>query len=180
MNKMDNMFNESEIAGMKAFYQSELQETLKKLEHIKSVLTKIDQSAPKIEIYIGSEVLSKKEAQAEVQNSVQAKKLKRKTRKKTGPKAVWGEFIVNTLKSLNKPLTYEELISEAMSQFKTPKDKALSTRQAVINSAFRLRKHHGEVETVSKKGQKEKYICLIDWFNNDGSLKEQYAGMIGL
>lgn len=178
---MENYFTESDLAAMKVFYQRELQETLNKLEHIKSVLSKLDSSAPKIDIFItGAGDASALQVVTPIANSVKAKKIKRKTRKKTGPKAIWGEFIINKLKELNRPLTYEELIDEAIKHFKTPAERTLSTRQAVINSAFRLRKHHGEVETVAKKGQKEKYLCLIDWFKDDGELKSDYSEAIGI
>lgn len=172
---MTSLFNEDELAGMRLFYQKELRETLNKLEHIQSVLAKLDENGTRIDIRVSG--LNAESPEAFI-SGVSAKKMKRKTRKKTGPKSVWGEFIIDTLKTLDRPLTYEDLIAEAIKHFKTPEEKLVSTRQAVVNSAFRLRKHHGEVETIGIKGQKEKYVGLIDWFEDNGNLKAQYKAKL--
>lgn len=168
---MTTIFNDDELAGIRLFYQKELRETLNKLEHIQSVLAKLDENGTRIDIRVTG---LHTETPESIISGVSAKKIKRKTRKKTGPKAIWGEFIIDTLKALDRPLTYEDLIAEAIKHFKTPEEKLVSTRQAVVNSAFRLRKHHGEVETIGVKGQKEKFVGLIDWFEDNGALKPQY------
>ncbi len=95
--------------------------------------------------------------------------------KKRGPKSIWGAFIVKRLRARNRPMSYEELIEEAMTIHKIEENKRNSAKASILNSAFRLRTVHGKVVSVGRPGKKEKMLALTKWLEHDGSLKQEYA-----
>ena len=95
--------------------------------------------------------------------------------KKRGPKSVWGKFITNRLRTRQKPLSYDDLISDAMALHKIADERKANAKASILNAAFRLRTVTGEIVTVGRKGKKEKLIVRTAWLNEDGSLQEEYA-----
>ena len=95
--------------------------------------------------------------------------------KKRGPKSVWGKFITNRLRTRQKPMSYDDLISDAMSLHKIADETKANATASILNAAFRLRTVTGEIVTVGRKGRKEKLIVRTAWLNEDGSLQEEYA-----
>ena len=95
--------------------------------------------------------------------------------KKRGPKSVWGKFITNRLRTRQKPLSYDDLISDAMSLHKIADERKANAKASILNAAFRLRTVTGEIVTVGRQGRKEKLIVRTAWLNEDGSLQEEYA-----
>lgn len=162
---------ENDLEDMKMFYTEELNKTLKKLQHIKSVLDTLDAGSNTIRI----EVINTPSL-----NPISAKTPKRtykKRKQKTGPKSVWEDIITKRLKHVDKPLTYEELTDEIMSFGKLSPEKRKSTKQAIVNVIFRLRKSKKKLDTYSV-GTKEKYIALKPWFESPGMLKTTYQKKI--
>ncbi|MFN3757234.1 MAG: hypothetical protein ACK4RM_09785, partial [Flavobacterium sp.] len=121
---------ETDIADMRQFYQEELEKTLKKLRHIKSVLDKLDHNGQSIQIQIISEqteqvkpteIIENQKSEKEIQKSrketqkANLKPVKSKRKQKTGPKPIWEDLIIKRLRHLNRPLTYEELTDDIMS-----------------------------------------------------------------
>jgi hypothetical protein len=158
--------NEEEVREMRSFYQEELHRTKRKLEHLESMLQK----------------LTKGEKSADTSDAIASQEgevpQKRKRRKKRGPKPIWGAFILKRLRQLEKPVTYEELIDDAMIFFKADESKRKKIRQSIINSAFRLRTIQGKINTHSVKGKREVYVGLRKWFDEDGNLLPEYARRI--
>ncbi|MDA0728448.1 MAG: hypothetical protein O3B70_00125 [Bacteroidetes bacterium] len=95
--------------------------------------------------------------------------------KKRGPKSVWGAFIVKRLRARNRPMSYEELIDEAMTIHKISENRRNSAKASILNGAFRLRTVHGKVVSVGRPGKKEKMLALSKWLEQDGSLKPEFA-----
>ena len=85
---------------------------------------------------------------------------KGKAPKKRGPKSVWGAFIVKRLRARNRPMSYDELIADAMSIHKIPDERHASAKASILNSAFRLRTVHGKIVTVGRPGKKDKLVVL--------------------
>lgn len=90
--------------------------------------------------------------------------------KKRGPKSIWGNFIVKRLRARNRPMTYKELIEDAMAIHRLSAERETSARASILNSAFRLRTVHGKIETIGRAGKKEKYLILTKWLDQDGIL----------
>lgn len=150
-------FTSQEIQSMKRFYEAERGRLIGQLMHVEQMLEKITGSP-----------LSPRQLMRDY-NSMATNRPK-----KRGPKSIWGNFIVKRLRARNRPMTYKELIEDAMSIHHLPEEKENSVRASILNSAFRLRTVHGRVETVGRAGRKEKFLVLTNWLDNDGMLKSPY------
>ncbi|MGW8314701.1 MAG: hypothetical protein ACWGNV_03805 [Bacteroidales bacterium] len=162
---------ESELAEMKSFYQEEYDKTIKRLEHIKTMLVRLgSEEQPDLP----APVRVKKPASDHSSASpAPVKKRRRKTRRKSK----WELLIMKRLRQLDKPVTYDELTDEILNVEKLPESKRKSTKQAVVNVIFRLRNRDGKLDTFSI-GTREKYIALKNWFAQPGEIKKEYAAKI--
>ncbi|TVR40941.1 MAG: hypothetical protein EA392_02750 [Cryomorphaceae bacterium] len=174
-------FKDSEVATMRDFYHEELRKTLSRLEHIKGVLDQLGDNTTQIQISVGgaqaiSTAASKaKTTEAKAGATSESKAAPKASKgKKRGPKSIWGAFILKRLQQLDKPLTYEELVEEAMVYFKLKEERRQSVTNAIINSAFRLRKNSGRVDTFAKGGR-IKFVALKSWFEAPGKIKAEYG-----
>ncbi|MEM9022480.1 MAG: hypothetical protein AAGB22_01970 [Bacteroidota bacterium] len=165
---------DNELAQMRVFYEQELEKTLHRLEHITTRLERLGGDAPQIAINIANVGA----VAAGSNGSATAAAPASKSRKRPGPKSVWGNFIIKRLRQVNRPITYDQMVLDAIAFMKIPDDKHKNARQSIINSAFRLRNVHKKIETVSKKGKRGKYLCLRQWFDTDGQLKKEYVSML--
>lgn len=149
---------EKELLNMKQFYENELEDTMNKLQHIKKVLKKLGAVVPDIDVSTkgtGKTKLSKR-----------------------GRKSKWGAFVKKKLADTKTPMTYEQLVDEAMKEFKIAEGKRSNTRQAIISSAYRLRNLYGELRTFAMKGSRIKFIALPDWFSSNGRIKSEFSSRI--
>jgi len=155
---------------MVRFYEEELERTVQRLRHITGMLHSLNPESellkmPELESFLGDG--------SGARLSRTAKK-KRSRKRKPGPKGVWTNYILKRLRQVDRPITYEDLIKDAILHFKKSKEDMEKVRQAIMNSAFRLRKKQGKVLTYRKPGSKEKYIGLRKWFDEAGELLEEY------
>lgn len=90
--------------------------------------------------------------------------------RKRGPKSVWGKFVLEQLAAKQRPLSYRELIDSAMKEKRYSKDEYPKVRASILNSTFRLRAVQGKIETVGRRGRKEKFIVLTEWLDTQGVL----------
>lgn len=163
--------SELEMTRLKAFYEEELDKTLRKLDHIKQVLKELAPGQTSIEI----NVTSPQSLTSPVKTPSSASKpVQMGRRKKTGPKSIWGNYILKRLRQLDKPVTYSDLIDDAVAFFKIPQSKTEQVRQSIRNSAFRLRNKHNKIDTFAIKGKKEKYVGLKKWFDKEGKILSDY------
>lgn len=160
--------SEEELTELKRSYEKEYIELSRRLEHLKSVLKKAGSDIVKGERSSGSQ---KKLPQygSEKKTLPPASKSKRR-----GPRSVWGDFIIKRLRNLDRPMSYAEMLEDAMEMHSIPKDRRENAKGSILNSAFRLRKTHQAIETVGVPGRKEKFIVLTDWLKADGRLKTTY------
>jgi hypothetical protein len=166
--------SEQDLNQLRKTYQDELTKTLAKLQHLKSVLEQLG-GEQTLKVHISTEEVS---SSKEVVTSKEPKITKeRKRRKKRGPKAVWEDLVVKRLRSLNKPMTYEELTDDIIAFGNIPDSKRANTKQAIINVVFRLRQQNRKVNTFSM-GRREKYIALKRWFDEEGNIRESYSKRI--
>ncbi|PCJ81383.1 MAG: hypothetical protein COA49_04605 [Bacteroidetes bacterium] len=150
-------FSKEELKEARAYYSEDKLRLEAKLDHVNGMIAKLGGS-----VRVASIKKSK----------VTAKGVKPKKR---GPKSIWGDFIIKRLRARNKPMSYGDLIDDAMAIHKLSEDRVGAARASILNSAFRLRTVHGKIETVGRAGRKEKLIVLTKWLNEDGMLQEEYA-----
>jgi len=177
-------FSDSDLLEMKQFYRNELDATLRKLEHLRNVLARLEGNHPSVEVTISSSSSVAVTTPAPVignyideEEDFDETEPKRKRKKKRGPKPVWGNFILKRLRQLERPITYQELTEDAMAFMKLDESKLESTRLAILNSSFRLRKVHKKIDTHHVKGRKAVYVGLSKWFE-EGELSSSYVKRI--
>ncbi len=173
----DLSLTQEEKSEMLQFYEEELLKTVSRLEHIKKMLDKLAPGSVTIDVQIKDELKLLEKSKTSPSKTTAAKK-KSKRKKKPGPKAIWGNYILKRLRQLDRPVTYTELIQDALLFFKLPVSQKDVVRQAIMNSAFRLRNKQNKVNTFRKEGTKEKYIGLKKWFDTEGKLLPEYKKKI--
>ncbi len=166
---------DTQLSDMKHFYEVELQKTVAKLRHLQDVLSKMD-GGTQVQISVldatGGGMPTTRPALSDDSSSG-----KRKRKKKRGRKSIWGEFILQTLKSTDRPLLYSEIIQAAKVRFNVPDSKKVALKAAINQSAFRLRTIHKKIDTVGEEGKKERYMALLTWYE-DGKLAPKYSKYI--
>ena len=153
-------FSSKEIALLKERYSLERRRLLDELDHVEWMLAKVGGVSP------GSLTGTP------TSKGLTAKGL---PPKKRGPKSVWGTFIQKRLRARNRPMSYDELIADAMSIHKIPDARKEKAKASILNSAFRLRTVHGKITTVGRVGKKDKMVVLTKWLEDSGALKPEYA-----
>ena len=189
MVKKSTTLEASELQQIRSFYEQERIQLVAKLHHVDHIIAKLGgvvsgvvpvaipdvtavpavspepAAAPKVKRGPGRP----RKSEATV---APAKKAGRP--KKRGPKSVWGNFILRRLRQCDRPLSYGELIRDAMVLNNLPQEKEKNAKSSVLNAAFRLRNTLGKVDTVGLPGKKEKFLVLTSWKSEDGSLKAPY------
>lgn len=168
--------SEDQVAEMKSFYQEELVKAIRRLNHIQKVLHELGDSSVKMSIQMDSAGDTSGSGSDRPVSSGASDKPK-SSGKKRGPKSIWGDFILKRMRQLDKPLTYNELVDEAMVYFKLNENRRQSVINAINNSAFRLRKNTGKIDTFGA-GSREKYVALRSWFDENGKIKKEYLKRI--
>jgi histone H1/5 len=168
--------SETELLAMKQFYQQEYQSTLRKLEHLNGILSKMGVDVPT------SQVLESKPS-AGFSSKARTSPAKKTRKKKRGPKPVWGNFILGRIKAADRPVGYPELMRDALVLENIPEEKRASTKASILNSAFRLRAVNNKIDTVGIPGKKEKFLVLTKWMDK-GELvspyKEKFDAIVNL
>ncbi len=149
-------FSQKELQDMKRFYEQERGRLIGQLSHVEEMLVKLT----------GQPLAPRRVAASSA--------LATTKQRKRGPKSVWGNFIVKRLRARNRPMTYKELIDDAMAIHRLGPDREASARASILNSAFRLRTVHGRVETIGRAGKKEKFLVLTKWLDQDGMLTSPF------
>ena len=158
MPKID--FTSKEIASLKSHFKKEYLRLNSELNQVKMLLDKFEKQGP---------------IQGPEPFKIRTRTAKGEPAKKRGPKSVWGDFILTRLRARNRPMSYDELITDAMSIRKIPETHKKSAKASILNASFRLRTIHGKITTVGRAGKKDKMVVLIKWLQDDGSLKPEHG-----
>lgn len=156
-----------ELEEMRIAYEQEYVKLKHRLDHITGVLDRIGSDV------IGTTKSTRTLTPKTRVETVEEKK-GRKRRKKRGPKSVWGNFILRRLRQADRPISYAEMIRDAMVLHNLPEAKRKNARASILNSAFRLRAIHGKIDTVGEDGKKEKFLVLSKWLDENGKLLTPY------
>lgn len=166
------------LQRIKLEYQREYALALKRLQDLKFVLDQLnDVPTPKDALQISnfpsafySESMNPNPAPAPTGSTTSTP---RKTKGKRGRKSVWGKFIITRLKSVQKPLTLDELTNHAIVMMKLDSSRFAKTRQSLVNAVFGLRQKR-DVITVGVKGTREKVLALPQWLDEHENLLPDY------
>ncbi len=169
---MKLVLSDAEHAQMKAFYESELDKTVRKLQHLENELSQLKSD---VNVHVVVAGMPSNPMPASPGGKVKARKPRKGQR---GRKSIWGDFILRTVKENNRPMLYSEIIQAAKIRFNIPDAKMKTLRAAINQSAFRLRTVHKKINTVGKDGRKEKHIALSAWFDDKGNLREEYSSRL--
>jgi hypothetical protein len=165
-------------SSMRSFYEEELEKTLRRLEHIESVLTRLGGATKKSAGAPAARRGRPKSTAGSVQTAgVKRGKRGRKSSGRRGPKPRWEGLIIERMTKINRPVTYEELTEDIMSATKTEPARRQQLKQSVLNVTFRLRQRDKAIRTVSS-GTRVKYLALSKWFDDKGQIKPEYKKLI--
>lgn len=163
---------EEDLAQMRLFYQEEYTRLYQRLLHLKNVLNKLGvQDLPSVGGAEGSV------ADESSNEPVPATPQPKRKRQRPGRKSMWETILMNRLKEVGRPMTYNQITDEIVKFSKLPDSKWLSTKQAVLAVAFRLRTRDDKVDTFSV-GNREKYLGLRSWFDTNGIILPEYREKI--
>ena len=161
-------FTKQELKDVQAFYSEEKTRLEAKIKHVNSMLSKLSGETSFIDVISSTTSSTPNTSKSKLTQ-------KGEVPKKRGPKSIWGSFIIKRLRARNKPMSYTDLIEDAMAIHKLPADRKGSAKASILNSSFRLRTVQGKIQTVGRPGRKEKLIVLTKWLQEDGSLMPEYA-----
>ena len=110
-----------------------------------------------------SVAIAKEEAEVE-----KPKRAYKKRAKKRGRKSVWGTFVMKRLRSVNRPLTYDDLTNHAIVNLNLDPSEYEKSRKAIIGAVFQLRNKQQKLQTHNKSNSRDKYVLLNKWFDEEG------------
>ncbi len=185
--KMSVQFKDQELKYIRSFYEQERFQLLSRLQHVDQVLSRLSggqgaitdgRGSMDIPVVTNAAPLPKRKPGRPRKEPVEAEAkaaVKKAGRpKKRGPKSVWGNFILRRLRQCDRPLSYAELVRDAMVMHNLPATKEKNAKASILNAAFRLRTHLSKVDTVGLPGKKERFLVLSSWMVEGGGLKPSY------
>ena len=175
----------SELQQIRSFYEQERIQLAARLQHVDQIIARLGGASMPIS---GLAVPKTSSAPALAtaaparrgpgrprKSEAPAEPKKRAGRpKKRGPKSVWGNFILRRLRQCDRPLSYAELVRDAMVLNNLPAEKEKNAKASVLNAAFRLRNTLNKIDTVGLPGKKEKFLVLKSWMNAEDGLRAPY------
>ena len=168
-------FGASELQSIKSFYEQERIQLVAKLQHVDEVIARLGGSVIAVADSAPAPKPTAKRGPGRPRKATTDTKAKKAGRpKKRGPKSVWGNFILRRLRQCDRPLSYSELVRDAMVLNNIPADREKNAKASVLNAAFRLRNTLKKVDTVGLPGKKEKFLVLASWVESEGKLKAPY------
>jgi hypothetical protein len=173
-------FEESELKHIRSFYEQERIQLTARLQHVEEVLSRLDGGTHRVTDGLQTETSVEIPARRKPGRPrktalpIEAKGKKAGRPKKRGPKSIWGNFILRRLRQCDRPLSYAELVRDAMVMHNLPASKEKNAKASVLNAAFRLRTHLNKIDTVGLPGKKEKFLVLTSWLESEGKLKAPY------
>ena len=167
----------SELQQIKSFYEQERIQLAAKLRHVDEVIARLGGSSMAVAeaAPVAPAAAPAKRGPGRPRKAAVDTKAKKSGRpKKRGPKSVWGNFILRRLRQCDRPLSYSELVRDAMVLNNIPADREKNAKASVLNAAFRLRNTLKKIDTVGLPGKKEKFLVLTSWVASEGKLKAPY------
>ncbi len=169
----------AELSAIKSFYEQERIQLAAKLQHVDDIIARlggnaVSVSGASVQPSALASVPAKRGPGRPRKTETEVKSKRAGRPKKRGPKSVWGNFILRRLRQCDRPLSYSELVRDAMVLNNISADRAKNAKASVLNAAFRLRNTLKKIDTVGLPGKKEKFLVLSSWLESEGKLKAPY------
>lgn len=186
-------FSDFELRKMKEFYEDELERAQSKIAHIKDVLSKLGSSivTPAIEQAVVPVVKGKRgrkpknrslETIVDVPAKVALKRgpkpkgdkviQKKERRKEEGRrKSKWTSYILDALTESKKFQATNEIIDNALNTFKFKGKEAVTLKNTLQATLFRLSKEN-QIQTYRIKGERTSYWAALGLTNYPESTKQ--------
>lgn len=161
-----------DVEELRFAYEQEYVKLKQRMDHVGKVLESLGSEIVGAE---GSAVAAARRPAPQVSMAADVEKQTRRRSKKRGPKSVWGNFILRRLRQADRPVSYAEMIRDAMVLHNLPESKRKNARASILNAAFRLRAIHERIDTVGEEGKKEKYLVMSKWLDENKALIAPYA-----
>jgi len=189
MAKSKVQFKDEELQYIRSFYEQEKFQLLSRLQHVEQVLGRLSGGGAEITsgmmsvpqavsavpaVTVAPAPKRKRGRPRKTEAAVEVKPKKAGRPKKRGPKSIWGNFILRRLRQCDRPLSYAELVRDAMVMHNLPPAKEKNAKASILNAAFRLRTHLDKVDTVGLPGKKERFLVMKSWLASEGQLKAPY------
>lgn len=160
-----------DVEELRFAYEQEYVKLKQRMDHVGKVLESLGSEIVGAE---GSAVAAVRRPAPQMPTFADAEKQTRRRSKKRGPKSVWGNFILRRLRQADRPVSYAEMIRDAMVLHNLPESKRKNARASILNAAFRLRAIHERIDTVGEEGKKEKYLVMSKWLDENKALIAPY------
>ena len=102
--------------------------------------------------------------------------LQKTSKSKDSP--AWTKFVMELLKTENKPLVVKNITLKAMDRFGIDKKMYGKTRIAIASCLAQLDKKKNKVNRYVQEGARSGHYGLSDWFEPSGELKQKYLDKI--
>lgn len=157
-----------------AHYIGEYRATLEQLEHIRQMLERLGEETEGLRYELKmSKNLIDTAAASTFEKALPGEGNKR------GRKSKWGSFIVHRLKQAKRPLSYEDLLNDAIEVFGLSKPGEIdAARKVIFSTSYRLKGKEDLLRTFGIRGKRGKYVALKQWCTDGGKLQKKYAEMM--
>lgn len=181
----------AEFNNLRDIYLSELEKALKRVEHLTTILKKIDADfdPPKEEELINQYQKLKTSKPAEekatpkrkvaTKNSNKRKSVKR-TRKpivdkgKGKDKVKWNDFVLKTIKENNAPALSANIYAKALAEFKVAEKDAPKVKRVISGALSKMVTMEKKLMTQKLPNSREKWYGLPEWFDEKGEIKPEF------
>lgn len=93
-------------------------------------------------------------------------------------KVKWNDFIIQTLEAKDYLMLSTSLTAAALDRFGIQDSERDRVRMAISTTLTKMANTDKSVFTYSKQGIRGSFFGLPQWFNEDGTIKEEYAGKL--
>lgn len=156
-----------QVEELKSFYINELDKIQKRADEIRGILEKFKikpgsiakSQIPAVKTEIGYPSLWEK-PKAEKQKIITPQK-------ETDKQTKWGNMILELLQEKQKPLSVQKIVKTFEKQINIPKTDLKKAISGIQQSLHRLRTYNNKIQSIKRKGKKEKLYGLTEWANKD-------------
>lgn len=159
-----------QVEELKSFYINELDKIQNRADEIRGILEKFKikpesvakPQVPAIKTEIGYPRLT--DGQASLWEKPKVEKQKIITpRKETDKQTKWGNMILELLQEKQKPLSIRKIVKTFEKQINIPKTDLKKAISGIQQSLHRLRTYNNKIQSIKRKGKKEKLYGLTEW-----------------
>ncbi|MDX9845454.1 MAG: hypothetical protein RBT74_00610 [Tenuifilaceae bacterium] len=180
----------AEFSHLREIYLVELEKAQRRIEHLSSILMKIDSEFDPnadVEVLEAEEVVTRgKKTRRKTSYVIGDTRKPRRASKPRKPisrgagddKVKWNDFVFNTIVEKNAPTLSSEIQQLAITTFQIQESDVPRVRQVISGALSKLVTLEKKLRTQKVPGSREKWYGPVSWFGGDGSLLPEYQAKI--